>query len=176
MYTIEADFVEFLAKTGLEGFEAILVLFFDDNDISFFAIVFVLVAFVEFFVDDPFGDFSTILVEFLAVKVFLASSFLELDDLITFLVFLEEVSFDLLSLVIVLFVLEGIAFESTLTFVEFVYATFTCFDATLLPDLACLELTFVAFLDIGFDDLRDSFLVFLSLFLVYTVFADFKDL
>lgn len=106
--------------------------------------------------------------EFLAVIVFLASFFLELDDLITFLVTLEEVSFDLLSLETVLFDLEGIVFEATwlLSFVEFFYAVFTCFDVTLLFDLACLELAFVTFLDMDFDDLGDSFLVFLFLLLV----------
>lgn len=76
---------------------------------------------------------------------------------------LEEDSFDLLSLETVLFILE----ETLLVFAEF-------FEATLLPDLFCLESTFVAFLATNLEGFMDSFL--LSLFFFSTVFVGFNDL
>ena len=156
----EADFIEFLAKTGLDVFEAVLVLFLDDDDIGFLAIAFVVAAFVSFFVDDLFVDFSITFVEFLVVAIFLAPSFLELDDLITFLVPWEDLSLDLLSLDAVLFALE-----------EVIVLAFGFFETSLLLYLVCLESTFVVFLVVDFDDLIDYFLVFL--FLVSTFFVDF---
>lgn len=69
----KVDLVEFLAKTGFDVLETALVLFLDEDEIGFFATVFVVLVFVAvFFVDCLLADFSAILVEFFAAAIFLA--------------------------------------------------------------------------------------------------------
>lgn len=71
MDVFKVDSVEFFAKTDFDVLKAGFVLFLDEDDIGFFATVFVVVVVfgVDFFVDDLFADFLAILVEFFATAI-----------------------------------------------------------------------------------------------------------